>query len=174
MAELGQETTTKKGRKAKVVAETKPVAAKVLLAIASTKPAETIEVSGETVIQPTATKNAVNKRALAVALYEVACQLLGTEGALPRQIASLGFVRAGGAFCHGSATALKGEVKENKGAPGYIDLEAAWWAKLAGDNHAKVAELVPFVKSVYRMYGSDALEGTTEQKFASLEKALKG
>jgi len=168
----------KKAKKAKIATESVPVAAKVLLQIASQKPKAELDTGTEKVIVPTAVKNGVNKRALAVALYETACEVLGVaepDNSMAKRLAALAFVHAGGAFCHGSGTALKGEVKEEKGASGYINTTSPWWAKLIGDNHNKVNELLPFAKSVFAVKGKVAsVEGTTEQKFASLEANLKG
>jgi hypothetical protein len=172
------ETKAKKGKKAKVITESAPVAAKVLLGIAKQLPAAELDLGTEKVAVPTHNKGGLNKRALAVALYEGACNIIGVpfQPIEPKavRLASLAFVHAGGAFCHSSGDALKGEVKEEKGCTGYINTGAAWFAKISGDNHSKAEVLMPFVKSVYNYYGKAMnAEGSMEAKFALIEGNLK-
>lgn len=173
------ETKAKKGKKAKVITDSAPVAAKVLLTFAKQLPAVELELGTEKVAVPTHNKGGLNKRALAVALYETACQVIGvpTEptNKMAQRLASLAFVFAGAAFCHNTQDALKGEVKEEKGCTGYIAPEKAWWAKLVGDNHGKVEVLLPFAASVFAYYGkTGSVNATsTETIFAEVEANLK-
>lgn len=174
------ETKAKKSRKAKVNSESTPVvASKVLLAVAKQLPIAELELGTEKVAVPTHNKGGLNKRALAVALYETACNVIGVpvnpNNKMAQRLASLAFVFAGGAFCHSTQDALKGEVKEEKGCTGYIAPEKAWWAKLSGDNHGKVETLLPFAASVFAYYGkTGSVNATgTEGIFAEVEANLK-
>jgi len=173
------ETKAKKGKKAKVITESAPVAAKVLLSIAKQLPAAELEIGTEKVSVPTHNKGGLNKRALAVALYETACTIIGVPAEpankMAQRLASLAFVHAGGAFCHGTQDALKGEVKEEKGCTGYVQPEKAWFAKLEHDTHSKVETLMPFAASVFAYYGkTGSVNATnTEAIFAEVETNLK-
>jgi hypothetical protein len=184
MSELGQQVEAKAKRSKKAKVEVNPdstpvVASKVLLAVAKQLPVAELELGTEKVAVPTHNKGGLNKRALAVALYETACQVIGepTEptNKMAQRLASLAFVFAGGAFCHSTQDALKGEVKEEKGCTGYIAPEKAWWAKLMGDNHGKVETLLPFAASVFAYYGkTGSVNATsTEAIFAEVEANLK-
>jgi hypothetical protein len=128
------------------VATTVLSVAKVLLAVAGSKPSVSTVVKGNTLPNPLHLPHGASKRAMALAVYNAVCGVgyvangVGFTEDQVKRLSGVLLVLTGVGYCHATGKVLVGELHGTRGLAGYIKPTAAWWGTTSNAAKAKLVQ----------------------------------